>query len=75
MTFDQTPNRVTSAFSAIVRGKVTGLAGCGSDNCHRRSSCLRADPMLDQRWAPEPKGCRFWIAGSGLERDKARHYF
>ena len=41
-----TENRVTSAYTAIVRGKSTGLAGCGHPGCPR--PCLRRDPQLDK---------------------------
>lgn len=45
-------NRVVTAFSAVVGGKPTGLAGClSSKDCERAAHCLRAEPLLQYRVA------------------------
>ena len=41
-------NTITGAFSAKVRGKNTGLAGCNTD-CPMRADCLRAESALSLR--------------------------
>ena len=41
-------NTITGEFSAKIRGKGTGLAGCNTD-CPKRADCLRADSTLGLR--------------------------
>ena len=57
-------NTITSAYTAIVDGKFTGLAGCAnSDLCQLASNCLRADQQLAMRVPHECAGLpRYFIS-------------
>lgn len=58
-----TGNRVISAYTAIVGGEETGLAGCSnSSSCSRTSNCLRADSALKHRAVHKCEGSgRYFI--------------
>lgn len=71
-TRPSSPNHALTRFSALVDGRKTGLAGCGSTDCSRRCTCLRASSMLEQRWRPDPLDCRFWISNDGERIAKER---
>ena len=60
-------NRVVSYGTAVVDGKVTGLAGCNR-LCDK--DCLRKDPKLAWRWPLGPWGecCPYFIPVTPLER-------
>lgn len=63
--------RIVSPYGAIIDGKRTGLAGCGSsDRCERAAYCLRADDSLLHRMVVEPKGCALFISRSSHVPDR-----
>ena len=56
--------KVISEHGAIVRGKKTGLSGCDTMTCPRRSECLRAHPLLSLRddYGRAGAPCTFFIS-------------
>jgi hypothetical protein len=61
-------NKITGAYSAIVDGESTALAGCAdAKQCDRSHTCLRADERLNLRngmMSPTGKSCLYFISNA-----------
>lgn len=70
----RSPNTITSAETALINGRMTGLAGCrNNDTCPLASECLRADARLLRRAPMNPdltRPCEVRVPTDGIRRTR-----
>ena len=53
---EESMNKVITNHTAVIKGKLTGLAGCDNASCNLAATCLRRDPRLSVRKQYDCKG-------------------